>query len=213
MDKKVKAGVAAAVLAAGVSVNRAFEVRELTHGPDQIPQIQLEEPVPEPETADAVIAEYTEQRRLGRADRIRAAFLRLPAAVKAAVLLPLWAIGAIPAALATALSPVWRALLGLGLHVLALALVFALAYKLLFPKAKLRELFRKKNLKWFVIAALVLTAVNVLLGEVWAGWPVLRAVLLLAAGYLTLWVLYRRLCGKLRPPKQTGVRTELRAEY
>ena len=27
---------------------------------------------------------------------------------------------------------------------------------------------------------------NVLLGELWAGWPVLRAVLLLAAGYLAL---------------------------
>ena len=210
MDKKVKAGVAAAVVAAGVSVNRAFAPSELTHGADAPPQVQIEEPSP---AGDAVFAAYTEERRMSRADRVRTWFLRLPVAVKAAVLLPLWAVGAVPAALVTALSPLWRALLGFGLQALALAALFCLAYKLLFPKAKLRELFRKKNIKWFLLAALALTAANVLLGELWDGWPALRAVLTAALGYLTLCLLWKRLCGALRMPEKPRVRTELNVEY
>lgn len=212
MNKKAKAGVAAAVVAAGVAVNQAFSPSELTHDMAQDAPVQIEEPVPADPDTD-VLAAYTEQRRMSRADRVRTAFLRLPGAVKAAVLLPLWTVGALPAALVTALSPFWRALVGLGLHAAALAAVFALAYKLLFPHKKLRELFRKKNLKWLFLAALLLTAVNVLLGEVWAGWPVLRAALMLAAGYLTLWLLWKRLCARLHGPEAPRVRTEVKMEY
>lgn len=212
MDKKVKAGVAAAVVAAGVGVNQVFEPSELTHDVTEPAHTQIEENVlTQPE--ETVVAAYTEERRMGRADRARAWFLRLPTAVKAAVLLPLWCIGAVPAALITALTPFWRALLGLGLHAAVLAGLFALVYKLLFPQKKLRELFRKRNLKWLALGAMLLTAVNVLLGQLWAGWPVLRAVLLLAAGFLILWLLYKRLCGALRPPEPEKVRTELKLEY
>ena len=214
MDKRVKAGVAAAVVAAGVSVNQAFSPKELTEsgaGPDPVPAEA--EPV-QAQEADAAFAAYTEEdRRMSRADRFRQRILALPAAVKAAVLLPLWAVGAVPAALATALTPFWRALLGLILQGAVLAAVFALVYKLLFPHKKLRGLFRKKNIKWFVLAAFLLTAVNVLLGELWAGWPLLRLALLLALGYGTLWLLWKRLCGKLRPPEPARVRTELKMEY
>ena len=94
-----------------------------------------------------------------------------------------------------------------------MAALFCLAYKLLFPKAKLRELFRKKNIKWFLLAALALTAANVLLGELWDGWPALRAVLTAALGYLTLCLLWKRLCGALRMPEKPRVRTELKVEY
>lgn len=212
MKKKVRAGVAAAVVASGVAVNQAFSPSELTHDTAEPAHTEIVEPVQAgPDTA--VLADYTEERRMGRADRVRTAFLRLPAAVKAAVLLPLWAIGAAPAALVTALSPFWRALLGLGLQAAALAAVFALAYKLLFPHKKLRELFRRKNLKWLALGAALLTAANVLLGELWAGWPVLRVVLLLAAGYFVLWLLYKRLCGALRGPEPEKLRTALKMEY
>ena len=212
MDKKVKAGVAAAVVAAGVSVNQAFSPRELTEDTVQPAQPQMEEPV-QTQAADAVFAAYTEQRRMGWADRLRQRILALPTAVKAAVLLPLWAVGAIPAALVTALSPLWRALLGFGAHALVLAGLFALVYKLLFPQGKLRQLFRRKNLKWLFLAAFALTAANVLLGELWAGWPVLRAAILLALGYALLCLLWKRLCGGLHGPEAPRVRTELKAEY
>lgn len=212
MDKKAKAGVAAAMVAAGVAVNQAFSPSELTHDMKEPVQTQFEEPV-QAEMDTDVLAAYTEERRMGRADRVRTAFLRLPVAVKAAALLPLWAIGALPAALVTALSPFWHALLGLALHAAALAAVFALAYKLLFPHKKLRDLFRKKNLKWLFLAAVLLTAADVLLGEVWTGWPVLRVALMLAAGYVVLCLLWKRLCGKLRGPEPEKVRTELRMEY
>lgn len=212
MDKKAKAGVAAAVVAAGVAVNQTFSPSELTHEVTEDPHVQIEEPTPA--TADEdVIAAFTEERRMGRADRVRTAFLRLPVAVKAAALLPLWAIGALPAALVTALSPLWRPLLGLALHAAALAGLFALAYKLLFPHKKLRDLFRKKNLKWLFLAAVLLTAADVLLGELWAGWPVLRVALMLTTGYLALCLLWKRLCGKLRGPEPEKVRMELKMEY
>ena len=212
MNKKVKAGVAAAIVAAGVSVNQAFSPRELVSDGAEPAPAEIVEPV-QNEASDAVFAAYTERRRMDRSDRLRARFLRLPTAVKSAVLLPLWAVGAAPAALVTALEPLWRALLGLGLQGAALAALFALAYKLLFPHRKVRELFRKKNIKWLFLAAVTLTAVNVLLGELWAGWPVLRAALLLALGYFLLWLLWKRLCGKLRGPEEPTVRTELSAEY
>ena len=212
MDKKAKAGVAAAVVAAGVGVNQAFSPRELTQdAPAPAPE-EIIEPV-HAEASDAVFAAYTEQRRMSRTDRVRARFLRLPTAVKSGVLLPLWAVGAVPAALVTALTPLWRALAGLGLQAAALAALFALVYKLLFPHKKVRELFRKKNIKWFILAALVLTAADVLLGQLWDGWPALRIALTLALGYFTLWLLWKRLCGKLRGPETPAVRTELSVEY
>ena len=211
MDKRIKAGVAAAVVAAGVSVNRAFSPEELTEEMTEPAPEQIVEPA-DTGTADAVLAAYTEERRMSRADRLRSRFLRRPTAVKSGVLLPLWAVGAAPAALVTALTPLWRVLAGLGLHGAALAALFALVYKLLFPQKKVRELFRKKNIKWFVLATLVLTAANVLLGELWAGWPALRAVLMLALGYFVIWLLWKRLCGRLRGP-EGKVRTQLRAEY
>lgn len=212
--KKAKAavGVAAAVLAVGTAVNVAFEPSELIHRADdpashtQFTQIARAE-------GETVLASYSEEERISLGDALRGWFIRLPVSVKSAILLPLWAVGALPAALATALSPLWVQLLGLLLQAGILFGLFCGMYKLLFPRRKVRDVFRKKNRRLIFAGALVITAVNVLLGQLWAGWPVLRALLVAGVGFGALCLLYKRICGKFKAPGPDVVKTKLVLEY
>lgn len=211
MKKKLAVGIAAAaVVAAGVGVNRCFEPGELIHDVDGPAAEYTLRAAP---SGGDVFAEYAETERMSRADRVRARFLRLPAAVKSAALLPLWAVGALPAALAPVLGPVWGALAALTAQAGVLAGLFCLVYKLLFPRQKIRQLFRRKNIKWLLLGAFTVTAANALLCRLWPDWPALRALLLTAAGFGVLWLLWKRLCGHLRGPAPRTVRTKLSMEY
>ena len=211
MNKKVAAGVAVSLLAASVATNVAFDPQELVHSADylarhtQVTQVAV--------TGEDVIASYMEDGELSRADRVRAWFIRLPVALKATILLPLWGIGALPVAIATALSPIWAQLLGFIAQAGILAGVFCGIYKLLFPNKKLRDLFKKKNLKWLIAGALAVTGTNVLLGQLWAGWAVLRVFLVAAVGFGVLALLYKRICGKFKAPEPEPVETQLVLEY
>ena len=211
MNKKVAAGVAVSLLAASALTNAAFDPQELIHSADylarhtQMTQIAV--------TGDDVIASYMEDGELSHADKVRAWFIRLPVALKAAILLPLWGIGALPVAIFTALSPVWGQVLGLLLQIGVLVGLFCAAYKLIFPNKKLRDLFKKKNLKWIIAGAVAVAGANLLLGQLWAGWPVLRAILVAAVGFGVLALLWKRICGKFKAPKPDPVETKLILEY
>ena len=211
MNKKVAAGVAVSLLAASVATNVAFDPQELVHSADYLARhtqyTQLAA------ASDDVIATYMEDGELSHADKVRAWFIRLPVALKASILLPLWGIGALPVAIATALSPIWAQLLGFIAQAGLLAGVFCGIYKLLFPNKKLRDLFKKKNLKWLIAGALAVTGTNVLLGQLWAGWPVLRVFLVAAMGFGVLALLYKRICGKFKAPEPEPVETRLVLEY
>lgn len=212
MNKKKKAAVGAAAavvaLASGLAVHQAFEPAELLHNVDD-PAKYAQTIQTYRTAADAPLAELGSYERMTLADAVRGRIIRLPVAVKSAVLLPLWCLGAIPAALGTALAPLWGVLLGLLIQLGILLGLFCVIYKLLFPKRKLRELFRKKNLKWLLLGAVTVTAANVLLAQLWTGWPVLRAVLLGLAGFGILCLLWKRLCGAFCAPKPETVRTTL----
>lgn len=201
------AGVAAVTLAAGVGVYQNYTPDELLQR-GETPVSQIEE-APEPLDSPVVLAEAEETERMSRRDRARAGFIRRPTLVKSACLLPLWAVGAVPAALATATGPLWTVLGGFLLQLGLLAGVFALAFKALFPKKKLGELFRRKNWKWLFLGAFTLTAVNVLLGSLWSDWPVARSLILAAAGLGVLALLWKRLCGRFAPPEPGVVKTRL----
>lgn len=211
LSRKVKAVAAAAVLSTGVAVNQAFDPRDLVQSAPEPEAVEYSEPAPVSEADE--IAAYTEEERMTRADKLRSRFLRLPLGVRAVVLLPLWAAGAVPTAIFTALTPLWRALLGLVLQMAVLLALFALVYKLLFPKAKLRQLFRPKNLVWLLLAAAALTALDLVLDHFWDPWPLARTALLILGGFGVICLLWHRLCGALKGPQPTRVRTKLSMEY
>ncbi len=211
MNKKVAAGVAAVILAASVGTNRTFEAAELIHSADYLARHTEHAPIRL--AGEDALAQLEDYERITLPDAARAWFIRLPVAVKSALLLPLWALGAIPAALLTALGPVWSAILGLLLQIAVLLGLFCGVYKLLFPDRKVRELFRKKNLKWLLLGAVTVTAANVLLTQLWTGWPVLRAVLLAGVGALVLALLWKRLCGAFKAPEPDVVKTRLMLDF
>ena len=105
------------------------------------------------------------------------------------------------------------ALAELAVQTGVLAGLFCLVYKLLFPRGKVRRLFRRRNLKWLFLGAFTVTAANALLCQLWPDWPALRALLLTAAGFGVLCLLWRRLCGRLRAPTPRTVRTELTMDF
>lgn len=207
MKKKTAAIVSlgAAVLGLGAGVNASFTSEELLHSAEYLR---------EQGEADYTI-HYTETAELSRADQLRAAIIRLPVAVKALILLPLWAIGAIPVAVVTALaaSPIWGSLLGFVLQGAILLGVFCVVYKLLFPNKKLKDLFKKKNLKWLFAGAGGIVAADWVLTQVWTGWNALRIILMLAVGFGVLCLLWHRICGKFKAPEPKPVETRLVLEY
>lgn len=207
MKKKTAAivGLGAAVLGLGAGVNANFTSEELLHTTEYLR---------EQGEADYSI-HYTETVELSRADQLRAAIIRLPVAIKALILLPLWAIGAIPVAVGTALVglPIWGTLLGFVLQGAVLVGVFCAVYKLLFPQKKVRDLFKKKNLKWLLAGAGGVVAADWVLAQVWTGWNALRVILMVAVGFGVLCLLWHRLCGKFKAPEAKTVETKLVLEY
>ncbi len=207
MKKKTAAivGVSAAVLSVSAGVNEGFEAQELLQS-----AAQLEE------SGDySYSITYTEEGELSRADSLRAAIIRLPVAVKALILLPLWALGAIPMAIVSGLAGagVWSVLLNFVLQTGVLAGVFCLVYKLLFPQKKLKNLFKRRNLKWLLAGSGAAVGVNWVLSEIWGGWAFLRVVLFLAVGFGVLCLCYKRLCGWFKAPEPQPVETKLEIVY
>ncbi len=204
--KKIAAGIAGMLLAAGVTVNEAFDPKELMQkAPADRNPIQEQAAVAQ--ARQVIQAESYE--RISLADAVRGWFIRLPVAVKGTILLPLWAIGAIPVALASALSPLRWAVLTLALQVAILIALFCGVYKLVFPHRKVRELFRRKNLRWLFLGALTVTLANILLTRLWTDWPIWRAVILALVGLAVLCVLYKRICGAFKAPEPEVVKTRL----
>ena len=214
MNKKVAAGVAVTVAVASVATNLAFQPDELLHDHAYLEAhtraIQIDE------LGEAEI-EYTEPEELDRTDTMRNWLIRLPVPVKALILLPLWALGAIPAAIGTslfsALSPVWSIIVSFLLQAAILIGVFCAVYKLIFPNRKIRELFTKKNRRWLLLGAAGVAGLNMVLGMFWSGWSVVRVVLLAVGGFGILCLLWYRICGKLKGREPGIVHNKLKLEY
>lgn len=214
MNKKVAAGVAAAVAAASIATNLLVEPEELLHSAEYLDSHTR---YMEHSELGEYDIEYTEPEELSRKDMARNWLVRLPVPVKALILLPLWALGAIPVAIGTgvasALAPIWSQILGFVLQAAVLIGVFCLVYKLVFPDRKVRELFKKKNFRWLLIGAVTVTMANFLLAQVWTGWPVVRVILMAAVGFGVLCLVWRRVCGRLKGREPGTVTTKLKLEY
>lgn len=215
MNKKIAAGVAATVAAASIATNLAFEPDELLHSAaylDSHTRIMQTAQLGEMEI------EYTEPEEPTRQDQLRTWLLKLPVPIKALFLLPLWALGAIPVAIGTAalsaVSPLLAHILSFVLNAGILFGVFCLVYKLLFPDKKISELFKnKKNRRWLLFGVIAVTGVDLVLAQFWSGWSFVRVIVLVAAGFGILCLLWKRICGKFKAPEPGIVRTKLKLEY
>lgn len=137
-----------------------------------------------------------------------------PLPVRALILLPLWGIGELLIALATALwnSPVGQILLHFLLEAALLVGLFALVWKLLFPHVPLRKLFSRKTFPWLILGTLLITVADAVLGYYWEPWKVWRIVLLAVVGFAVLLLLYHRILDRLPLPKPRKQRYELYVE-
>ena len=214
MNKKIAAGVAATVAVASIATNLAFQPEELLH--DEAWLARQTRFVQTQDLGDDSI-EYSEPEELGKKDLLRLWLLKLPVPIKALFLLPLWALGALPAALVTGLfsaaSPILARVLALMLQAGILLGVFCAVYKLIFPERKIRELFQRKNRRWLLLGAAALVTADVGMSFVWNGWPLIRVVLTALTGFGVLCLLWRRICGRLKGPEPGVVHTKLKLEY
>ena len=210
--KKVAAGAAGVVTAAGLLVNTAVKDPSALLKP-------TDESAADPShvcVVDGVehrryIVETEDYEPYTLRERICLRVQSWPLAVRALVLLPLWGVGEVLTVLLSALlsSPVGQFLLHFLLEIVLLVGLFVLVWKLLFPHVPLRKLFSKKTLPWLIGGALLIAAADALLGHFWEPWKVWRIVLLAAVGFAVLLLLYRRILDKLPLPKPRKKKVEL----
>lgn len=169
MEKKKQAAAAAVAVAAaaGMVTGAVFD-----NPGDIVPEA---EPIIEFHQADDDGgASAPEERQKGVAAKIREWILRLPAAVRMLVVVPLWCFGSL---LLSALSVIWMAtgpffsrLLGWGALALILLAVFGLSVKAAFPEVPLRKILRPSNVLFLLGMSAVLFAAEQALPVVWDGY-------------------------------------------
>ena len=137
---------------------------------------------------------------------LRERIVALPAVVKGLVLLPLWTLGAIANYGVSLLLSLFVKVFGGSIltFLFQFALIFglfALALKLLFPNKKLRDLLTKKNLIGMAVAALVLTAADMLLKTWYEPYAKVRALILLVLALILLSLLAWRILRQRKKPE------------
>ncbi len=212
MNKRVKQGVVSAAVAAGMLVNAASDdAAELLAVPDVSDDGHVMV------MASAELPDYTvyldEEEEFKGMDRVRAWILKQPLAVRALVLFPLWAVGEVAFAAVSALSVAaatapGQLLIGLAAQLGILAAVFALGWKLIFPKTALKELLGKKRFPWLLLGAGLVAAADFAMGLYFEQWELLRLALMAMVGFGVLSLLWARICHGLKGPERRRKKLE-----
>ena len=134
--------------------------------------------------------DQTEEKR-GIGDRIRALLLRMPTALRVALLMPLWAVGWGLIHLVTLLGslislPVVGAILKFLLGAAIVMGLIICGLKLLFPEVKLKKLLGKRNMWGLVALVGVIALAGSLAGALWPAKPWLTPVIDASAAALFL---------------------------
>ena len=211
--KKLKSAAikaAGTVTAAGMLLNATVEPEELLTGKERKAESASAAHI---ETAKAPT--YTVKGRKAepapapaptKAELVRERIIGLPAPVKGLVLLPLWTVGAIANFALSALLSLFMKVFGGSVltFLFQFALLFglfALALKLLFPNKKLKELLTKRNLLGMAVAALLLTAADMLLKTWYEPYEKVRSLILLVLALVLLSLLAWRILYKRKKPE------------
>jgi len=149
------------------------------------------------ETAASGVTRIPLSAELTRTDRMRLWIWNLPALVRAAVLLPCWAVGrgiiALIKLLAAAVSPIVMLVFEFLLQAIVLFGLFLLLYRLLFPNGKLSDLFRKGRWLWLLGGALLLTILDRVLLHFMEDWLWIRILIGAVAALLVIALVWNRL--------------------
>ena len=174
MKKREKAAAAAVTVAAAASMvtGTLFDTpADLLAEPDSV--VETVQTLDDEEAGTPM-----EKKQKNLAARLREWVLRLPAAVRMLVGVPMWCAGWV---LLHALS-VFGGSVGLGRIVgwLCLALVllvtFTLSVKAAFPKVPFKEILRKRNLVPILVTALLLAVADLALPSVWQGYDAIHQI-------------------------------------
>ncbi len=209
--RKIGAGVTAAVMGMGMLVNRIIkDPHELTTKEayrDPEAHIYVED---SPESMRRIV-ETDEYEPLTVRETICAWMMGQPLLVRAFVLLPLWGIGEVLSVLVSSIFaiPTVQAVIHFIIGIIMLALLFILVIKLLFPGIKLRDIFRPRNILLIVLASVLITAADRLLGMYFERWKIWRIVIKAVAGLGILMVLIHKLMGKLKAPERRKKKVEI----
>lgn len=127
------------------------------------------------------------------ADTIREFFLKQPAVLKSAFLVPLWAVGHfilyIINTFAKLYSPVWDWIIGFAVQFALLFSVFLIIYKFLFPNSSVKEIVSGGRWKWFLAASLVLVITDRVLLAYVKDYQWIRVLLIVLAAFLVIFML------------------------
>ena len=123
--------------------------------------------------------------------RIKKKILQLPAAVRALVGVPLWAVGWViihflSIAWSSVLSPVLEVVLKWALIALAFIAVFAAVMKCASPKMPLKKILRPRNFLFLVGGTAVLGIADQIIPLFWKEYPTYRFAAILAGGFVLL---------------------------
>ena len=148
-----------------------------------------------------------EKKRGGIKDSIRNRILRMPAAVRACIGIPLWGLGwllitGLTALWGAVLSPVLSTVLG-WICIAALILgVAVVALKCAFPDVPIKEIakkvFSKKTISYTVLGVALAAGLDALMPDIWIGYTRFRDILRFLACSAVLGVVSGPLIGDLR---------------
>lgn len=127
------------------------------------------------------------RRRGGIRAILRARILRLPLLARLLVILPIWALGTVILAAASAvwplLSPVLGKVAGFALMLSLLIGSFVLAVKAVFPDLPIRKLLSRRSLVALLLGAAGLSVADAVLGAAWADYEQAKNIVL-SVGFL-----------------------------
>ena len=200
VKKKVAGGATAAGLGVSVLLGGLFESpAELTQKNADAINRQEKNPVvmmidmdeEDPDGEEDNGEENQEEEETGLFARIKKKILELPAAVRAIVGVPLWAIGwviihVLSLAWEAVLAPVLGIVLKWVLGGLALLAVFAAAMKCAFPHLPLKKILRPKNILFILLGTVILGIADKIIPLFWSDYPSVRFVIMLGGGLLVL---------------------------
>lgn len=186
MKNKGAAATAATIAAAGVLIGGSFDAPQdilknddSALAPPPIVEI-LESQQAEPDTGDdgeeEAAGEEEEQKRKGVRERVRSLVLRMPLAVRACVVVPLWALGWGILSLASllwtgVLSPAGAAVLKWVILALMLLAALTLTVKTVFPKTPLKKILNRYTLLWVLGGTTLLCIADLVLQRVCPDMP------------------------------------------